>query len=200
MQVSWAWLSYCNISIWCALTIVHTLQAAPQVFSLIVYALEATNLVISSLVGVLYINVTAWRMLYDNMIQRGDEESWIFPVTDQTYLMDWISTGITLIPDTFNWKPYWGEPQAIAWGRAADIKILHLHGPKLKMAICMLGEIESGRVTQPFHDTSTREALQKCHYSRSVDTLNLLSHALRVDKGALYRESYKLYQHFLDMQ
>jgi hypothetical protein len=71
--------------------------------------------------GVMYINVTAFGAERPAMIEWGEQH--MFPgAFDQTIINGYLGNRTTLLPDTFNWKGYWG------W--APSIKIVHFHGPK----------------------------------------------------------------------
>jgi len=82
--------------------------------------------------GVIYLNLTAWADLHGDLMHHAAKKGWIFPNADQEWLFTFFGDRVAVLPDTYNWKPYWGHPQPGTWGRAPAIRILHIHGPKLQ--------------------------------------------------------------------
>jgi hypothetical protein len=45
---------------------------------------------------------------------------------------------MSLLPNTFNYKPYWGALQTgPLWGPYGEVAIAHTHGPKIEQVLCM---------------------------------------------------------------
>lgn len=76
--------------------------------------------------GVLYLNVTAMEELWPETLKFADSKKWKFngPV-DQGLYDDFYKKRATQLPDSFNWKGYWGEPKS-----PNEPVIGHFHGPK----------------------------------------------------------------------
>jgi len=70
--------------------------------------------------GVMILNVLAWRDRRSELL--GFTRRNLNVGFDQEILREFVGTDYLLLPDRFNWKPYWGiDP---------DAAIVHWHGPK----------------------------------------------------------------------
>lgn len=157
---------------------------------------EATKLSPAN-AGVLYINLTAWETLHPDFMRYGQSEGWVFDNADQTWLFDFFGDRVSVLPDTYNWKPYWGAPKAGTWGRAPDIKILHVHGPKLHESVCVLRYLGTSELVLSWNSTLLAEIKEACKYERSQYSMILLLYAHDVDRGRLYSEAHRLFYHYL---
>ncbi len=88
--------------------------------------------------GVIYLNLTAWAELHGDLMRFAAGHGWIFPNADQEWLFSFFGDRVAVLPDTYNWKPYWGHPQPGTWGRAPAVKILHIHGPKFQARLALI--------------------------------------------------------------
>jgi len=70
--------------------------------------------------GVMVMNVAAWRARRSELLDFTARN--IHLGLDQEVLREFIGLDYLLLPDRFNWKPYWGVNQ--------DAAIIHWHGPK----------------------------------------------------------------------
>lgn len=80
--------------------------------------------------GVMVMNVPAWRARRDDLLNFTARN--IHLGLDQEVLREFVGRDYLLLPDRFNWKPYWGVNQ--------DAAILHWHGPKPEAAARWLTE------------------------------------------------------------
>lgn len=70
--------------------------------------------------GVMVMNVPAWRACRDELL--AFTRAHLHLGLDQEILRAWLGTDFTLLPDRYNWKPYWGVSEQAA--------LIHWHGPK----------------------------------------------------------------------
>ena len=75
--------------------------------------------------GVLYMNISAMQAHMSQLLDFADSKNWSFPAVDQGLILEHFVHKLKvaeLLPDSFNWKPYWGiNPIA---------SIVHFHGAK----------------------------------------------------------------------
>ena len=76
--------------------------------------------------GVLYINMTAFAEDKQDLVRFGIEKGFEYFTGSQQLLLDYFGSRISLLPDAYNWKGYWGNPRS----DEASVAILHWHGPK----------------------------------------------------------------------
>lgn len=81
--------------------------------------------------GVMLINLSTMRLLRESLVDFTIRN--LHLGLDQEVLRAYLRGDYLLLPDTFNWKPYWGIN--------TDVSILHWHGPKP----CTADAILSGR-------------------------------------------------------
>lgn len=86
------------------------------------YGAEAFRNNISCNTGVMYMNVTAMVEERDALLATADAHGWNTISFDQGLMNIHFEGRIDHLPDTFNWKVYWGSNE--------DIYVLHFHGPK----------------------------------------------------------------------
>lgn len=147
--------------------------------------------------GVLYINLTAWEELHPDFMRYGQLQGWHFANVDQTWLFDFFGDRVSMLPDTYNWKPYWGLPQAGTWGRAPAVKILHIHGPKLRESVCVLRYLRTSEPVNDWNSTVLAQMKEWCKYERPQYSMILLLNAHNVDGGRLYSAAQRLFHHYL---
>lgn len=157
---------------------------------------EATKLSPAN-AGVLYINLTAWEELHPDFMRYGEHEGWVFDNADQTWLFDFFGDRVSVLPDTYNWKPYWGLPRAGTWGKAPAVKILHIHGPKLHESVCVLRYLRTSQPVREWNSTQLLDIKGWCKYERSQYSMILLLNAFDVDRGDLYNDAHRLFYHYL---
>ena len=157
---------------------------------------EATKLSPAN-AGVLYINLTAWEELHPDFMRYGQSQGWVFDNADQTWLFDFFGDRVSILPDTYNWKPYWGKPEKGTWGEAPAIKILHIHGPKLHESVCVLRYLSSSKPVEDWNSTVVANIKGLCKYERSQYSMVLLLSAYKVDGGRLYNDAHRQFYHYL---
>jgi hypothetical protein len=75
--------------------------------------------------GVMVINVQWYLETWDYFMKYAGSIEWHSAACEQGLILDFYvhkTQAAVLLPDGWNWKPY--------WGRNDDATILHLHGPK----------------------------------------------------------------------
>lgn len=92
---------------------------------------------------------------------------------------------MSVLPDTYNWKPYWGHPQAGTWGKAPAVKILHIHGPKFQESLCVLKFLGTYGLTDASNATLLAKIKSWCKYERSQYSMQLLLDANKVRVSVL---------------
>jgi hypothetical protein len=80
--------------------------------------------------GVMVMNVAGWRARRDDLLNFTALNMHLG--LDQEVLREFVGLDYLLLPDRFNWKPYWGANQ--------DAAILHWHGPKPETAARWLAD------------------------------------------------------------
>lgn len=71
--------------------------------------------------GVLVINIASLRRDHKALVDWGVKNKWPGAL-DQPVLLGYYQDRVELLPDRYNWKPYWGPND--------DAAIVHFHGPK----------------------------------------------------------------------
>ena len=92
----------------------------------------------------------------------------------QEWLFTFFGDRVSVLPDTYNWKPYWGHPQAGTWGKAPAVKILHIHGPKFQESLCVLKFLGTYGLTDASNATLLAKIKGWCKYERSQYSMQLL--------------------------
>lgn len=75
--------------------------------------------------GVLYMNISSMNEHIAGFIEHGKKDNFNYGAYDQGYIVSYFKEKLHVaefLPETFNWKPYWGYSNKTA--------ILHFHGPK----------------------------------------------------------------------
>jgi lipopolysaccharide biosynthesis glycosyltransferase len=74
--------------------------------------------------GVMLFNLKAFKLIYNNLIEFTVKSPEISSgsVFDQEILIFYLKNNYLLLPENYNWKPYWGLNQ--------EASIIHWHGPK----------------------------------------------------------------------
>lgn len=103
---------------------------------------------------------------------------------------------LTLLPDIYNYKPYWGKVQPGAYGKAGRERdgkpaIIHFHGPKLQSVMCALDRF-SQNDTDPWKKCGMTYSCQTFPYIKLI-----FGHAMRIDGGEYYRETNNLFNKYL---
>ncbi|KAK9835958.1 hypothetical protein WJX81_001463 [Elliptochloris bilobata] len=147
--------------------------------------------------GVIYLNLTAWVELHGDLMQFAKLNGWIFPNADQEWLFRFFGDRVSVLPDTYNWKPYWGHPQPGTWGKAPAIKILHIHGPKFQESVCVLKFLGTYDVTDDRNSTLLAKIKAWCKYERSQYSMQLLLDANKVDGGRMYNDAHQIFFRYL---
>jgi hypothetical protein len=77
--------------------------------------------------GVMTMNVTAFKLDLPKLLDFGDTKDLWLTGASQAVMMQYYRTqprGMQLLPDEYNWKPYWGKCND------DDVHIVHFHGAK----------------------------------------------------------------------
>ena len=134
--------------------------------------------------GVMLLNTKAFEPHVPEIVEYAKAKNWDFGAHDQGLLLDYFpQENISQLPDEFNWKGYWGRPEA------ADPFIFHWHGPKpLRGLPCLL------RQTVHKSSMSPAELAEACESTPEVYA-SLFRES--PDDGAYYNEALQLYEEFL---
>ena len=98
----------------------------------------------------------------------------------QTWLFRFFGDRVSVLPDTYNWKPYWGYPEAGAWGDAPAVRIIHIHGPKFQESLCVLKYLGVNNLTDASNTTLLTKIKDLCNYKRNQYSMQLLLDANKV--------------------
>ena len=87
--------------------------------------------------GVMYMSIKGFSAHIEGLVAFAKEHNWAFPAYDQGLILAYFDQDkLAQLPDTFNWKGYWGSP-----GSKAP-SIVHWHGPKPRRNLgCLLENI-----------------------------------------------------------
>jgi hypothetical protein len=121
----------------------------------------------------MYINAEALERDRPKLVEWGEAHG--FPGQfDQTIILGFHGDRLTLLPDKFNWKAYWG------W--APDIAIVHLHGPKPERCLdCLV------------INTAEHKDLKACN----CPDIYLWLWTISPDKGRFYEDVLLKYYRYL---
>ena len=161
--------------------------------------------------GVIYFNVSGFIALSHDMLVWAQRKQFHFD-HDQDLMSQYIGNRVHALPDTFNWKLYWGNTTTARRPPYAgdEIKILHFHGPKLKLALCFFKKLKAFRRPNAVSDEEQWEIIKSCglktpavnkagnfgHLATRpyVQALaNILFQAFLLDQGAFYDEVHARY-------
>ena len=144
--------------------------------------------------GVIYMNVSAYTDIFPAFMEHSLVHGFSTDsvAMDQNMLVRYIQGFCTLLPDLFNYKPYWGVPQAVMNQPDGQPCIVHMQGPKPHRAVCALRDYRKQDPTPEqvrAHDWPGRpETLKACSLdsSRHAYLGWLVDVAYSVDKGEMY--------------
>jgi hypothetical protein len=84
--------------------------------------------------GVMLINVPEMRLIHEEFVQHIKKfRTFELPAYDQSALRAFFKGNYDRLPETLNWKPYWGKNQ--------DAEIIHFHGPKPPHAKALMNNV-----------------------------------------------------------
>ena len=156
--------------------------------------------------GVIYYNVAGFSALSMDMLQWAKERKFHFE-HDQDLMLQYIGSRVNNLPDAYNWKIYWGNTTSARGPPypGSEIKILHFHGPKLKLATCFFKELRALEHPNAVRIQDQREIVRVCGWKApsrdsnivkgeveqlSVKYVALLAHilfnAFKLDQGDFY--------------
>jgi hypothetical protein len=115
---------------------------------------------------------------------------------------------VNTLPDAYNWKLYWGNTTTARrppYSGDDEIKILHFHGPKLKLAMCFYKKLRAFKVPSKVTSEEQWNIVRMCglntpqesgegnfgHLATKpyVQTLaHILFQAYLLDQGVFYQE------------
>ena len=148
--------------------------------------------------GTLHLNLTAWKQLHPDLLRSGSASGWAFlGRRSGAWTRELLGRRVSALPETFDWQPWWGWPQAGPWGKPPPIKVVHLHGPVVQESLCVLKFLDSYGLADAAAD---RALLIKicawCQFQQPAPALQLLLDAQRADGGALFKAAYMLACHY----
>mmetsp|Transcript_24374 Transcript_24374/g.49912 ORF Transcript_24374/g.49912 Transcript_24374/m.49912 type:complete len:403 (+) Transcript_24374:279-1487(+) len=155
---------------------------------------------VASSFGVVYFNVSAYRGVYREVLDFGRSNNFYVGhgALDQAFLMNFFDWRITLLPDTFNYKPYWGSFPKGPYKPDGEITLLHFQGPKMKRALCVMSFLNALQPPlQSVRNSEVFQGLKTCGAEgpeRFPGLAASLRHAFNSDKGSLYAEVSKRFE------
>ncbi|KAI7846312.1 hypothetical protein COHA_000149 [Chlorella ohadii] len=106
---------------------------------------------------------------------------------------------LTALPDAYNYKAYWGEPEA-GWmsmftHQVGDVAIVHTHGPKPELSLCVIEYLQRNVKKrlgwEPKHVLHRKnDIVQECGVQVAMyldELLQIMAGAFKADEGAMYR-------------
>ncbi|KAL6076551.1 Glycosyl transferase [Balamuthia mandrillaris] len=161
--------------------------------------------------GVVYTNVSAYASVFPQVIEHANSRSWHYDIADQALLNEvFQSTAlISHLPNTYNYRVYWGRPKPLLWSPALPPAIIHFHGPKPEFAICVVNELraqellatteskKSKRKTKDEEEGQTldEQILGKC--GGRLDILQLVRWGFERDGGEYWDEVVAKYRSYV---
>ncbi len=149
--------------------------------------------------GVVYMNVTAYSDIFAAFIEDAASNAFSTDsvAIDQNMLLRYIQGFSTLLPDLYNYKPYWGVQKPVIDlpfinMPSGEPVIVHMQGPKPHRAVCALKEYRKQKPSQEqlkAHEWQGRaEALKACNLDnpRHVYFSWDLEAAYGADEGEMY--------------
>ena len=152
--------------------------------------------------GVIYMNTTAYTDTFSDFMEHAHVHGYSTEsvALDQAMLKRYLQGFTTLLPDLFNYKPYWGAPQPVTGLPSGEPVIIHMQGPKPYRAVCALKDFKEQNPTPEqlkAHDWPGRsETLKACkldnphHVYLPWD----IEEAYMIDSGDMYFEVLKEYE------
>lgn len=157
--------------------------------------------------GVIYFNVSGFNAVSKDMLDWAREKEFHFD-HDQDLMTQYIGTRVNTLPDAYNWKLYWGNTTTARrppYSGDDEIKILHFHGPKLKLAMCFYKKLRAFKVPSKVTSEEQWNIVRMCglntpqesgegnfgHLATKpyVQTLaHILFQAYLLDQGVFYQE------------
>ncbi|KAI7846309.1 hypothetical protein COHA_000146 [Chlorella ohadii] len=161
--------------------------------------------------GVMLFNVKAYAATLPAMLDFADSRKWVLWHDQELVELFMLSKEaggfrklwhrLTALPDAYNYKAYWGEPEA-GWlsmftHQVGDVAIVHTHGPKPELALCVIEYLQRNVKKRlgwaPKHVLHRKkEIVQECNIQEKatvfVDALlQIAAGAFKADEGAMYR-------------
>ena len=144
--------------------------------------------------GVIYMNVSAYSTLFPSLLKHAEEHEFGTEgvALDQSLLLGYLGGTQSLLPDIFNYKPYWGMPRDVIGCPSGRPVIVHMQGPKPFQAVCALKEYRRQR---PSRDQLVQrewpgrsETLKACRldHPHHVYTAWDVDYAYEIDRGKMY--------------
>ncbi len=167
--------------------------------------------------GVIYFNLAGYSAMLPDMLKWAKEKSYHFE-HDQDLMVQYIGNRVNSLPDSFNWKIYWGNT-TMARGPhypGGNITILHFHGPKLKLAMCFFEKLKVFKQPTAVSQQEQLGLIRMCglktpresagegefgHLSTPYVALlaHILFNAYKVDKGDFYSVVQTKFSAFQDL-
>lgn len=166
--------------------------------------------------GVIYFNVSAFSTLSLGMLNWAKQERFHFN-HDQELMFQYIGNRVNTLPDVYNWKLYWGNARMARRPQypGSEIKILHFHGPKLKLAICFFKKIKGLKNPVAAQVEIQWKIVRSCGLKTPaivgkgnfghlvsrpyVETLaKILYEAYLLDRGEFYIEAHRKFRTYLN--
>ena len=144
--------------------------------------------------GVIFMNVSAYSTLFPSLLKYAEQHEFGTEsvALDQSLLLGYLEGTQSLLPDIFNYKPYWGMPEDIINCPSGRPVIVHMQGPKPSQAVCALEEY---RRQQPSRDQLMKriwpgrdDTLKACRldHPHHVYTAWDVDYAYETDRGEMY--------------
>jgi hypothetical protein len=118
--------------------------------------------------GVIYFNVASYSAMSMDMLDWAKKQHYHFE-HDQDLMLQFIGARVNSLPDAYNWKLYWGNTSTARGPRfpGSEIKILHFHGPKLKLATCFFEKLKAFENPYAVPVSQQREVVRVCGLNTS---------------------------------
>ncbi|KAL6050147.1 Glycosyl transferase [Balamuthia mandrillaris] len=162
--------------------------------------------------GVVYANVSAYASVFQQVIEHANSRNWHYNIADQALLNEVFrrTTLISHLPNTYNYRVYWGRPKPLLWSPALPPTIIHFHGPKPEFAICVVNELRAQELLATTEskkkskrkakhgekgETQDEQLLGKC--GGRLDILQLVRWGFERDGGEYWDEVVAKYRSYV---
>ncbi|KAL6047886.1 hypothetical protein QOT17_020015 [Balamuthia mandrillaris] len=153
--------------------------------------------------GVFYLNVSAYASVSQELQAHANAKGWFYDVADQGVFLDFFEWGangnfISPLPNTYNYRVYWGRPQPLFWSQALEPTIIHFHAVKPEFASCVVKKMRAMRATaseRKQQEEEEGELIKRC--GGQLNILRLAMWGFERDGGEYWDEVVAKYRSYV---
>ncbi|KAL6076554.1 hypothetical protein QOT17_002681 [Balamuthia mandrillaris] len=174
------------------------------VFYLNVSAYASVSQEVTSFPCVASFFMHGWLASQNNQLQaHANAKGWFYDVADQGVFLDFFEWGangnfISPLPNTYNYRVYWGRPQPLFWSQALEPAIIHFHAVKPEFASCVVKEMRAMRAAaseRKQQEEEEGELIKRC--GGQLNILRLAMWGFERDGGEYWDEVVAKYRSYV---